>query len=176
MSPRAFKLVLGQFAPQFLGYSQHDSQELCNFVLDALHEDVNRVVSQPYIANFEADGQPDAEVAAEVLLRHRKRYDSHISDLFEGLFKSQVTCPACDKVSVTFDVRSARPLDYPYCISQLPFLHTTLGHRRQRDTGRPTRPPAARAEATKRSRATHAHRRRYSPSRRRGAGRESGLP
>eukprot|EP00002_Diphylleia_rotans_P013620 TRINITY_DN2657_c0_g1_i6.p2 TRINITY_DN2657_c0_g1~~TRINITY_DN2657_c0_g1_i6.p2 ORF type:complete len:433 (+),score=100.95 TRINITY_DN2657_c0_g1_i6:49-1347(+) len=43
VAPRAFKSVLGRFAPQFMGYQQHDSQELLSFLLDGLHEDLNRV-------------------------------------------------------------------------------------------------------------------------------------
>ncbi len=40
-----FKQVVGKFAPQFSGYQQHDSQELLAFLLDGLHEDLNRFVS-----------------------------------------------------------------------------------------------------------------------------------
>lgn len=47
--PTEFKRVIGQFAPQFAGYQQHDSQELMNFLLDGLHEDLNRVKHKPYI-------------------------------------------------------------------------------------------------------------------------------
>ena len=43
VAPRKFKFVMGQHAPQFVGYAQHDSQELLNFLLDKLHEDLNRV-------------------------------------------------------------------------------------------------------------------------------------
>ena len=43
----------------FTGSLVHDSQELCNYVLDKLHEDVNRVRSKPYVENFEANGEPD---------------------------------------------------------------------------------------------------------------------
>ena len=53
VSPRGFKWVLGRHASQFSGYSQHDSQEFCNFVLDAMHEDLNRVVNKPYVENYE---------------------------------------------------------------------------------------------------------------------------
>jgi len=44
VAPRAFKHVIGQLQPQFQGYAQHDAQELLNFLLDGLHEDVNRVL------------------------------------------------------------------------------------------------------------------------------------
>ena len=49
VSPRGFKQKMGQHAPQFVGYAQHDSQELLNFLLDKLHEDLNRVPNpKPY--------------------------------------------------------------------------------------------------------------------------------
>lgn len=44
MVPRGFKANLSQFAPQFSGYQQHDSQEFLAFLLDGLHEDINRWV------------------------------------------------------------------------------------------------------------------------------------
>jgi ubiquitin carboxyl-terminal hydrolase 4/11/15 len=43
ISPSRFKSALGRFAPQFSGYQQHDSQEFLAFLLDGLHEDLNRV-------------------------------------------------------------------------------------------------------------------------------------
>ena len=39
----------GQFAPQFVGYEQHDSQELLMFLLRGLHEDLNLVREKPYV-------------------------------------------------------------------------------------------------------------------------------
>ncbi|KAF8825785.1 hypothetical protein HHX47_DHR6000382 [Lentinula edodes] len=48
-SPRDFKSQLSRFAPQFSGYQQHDSQELVAFLLDGLHEDLNRVLKKPYV-------------------------------------------------------------------------------------------------------------------------------
>ena len=104
VSPRHFKAILGRFAPQFAGYGQQDSQELCNYVLDKLHEDVNRVRKKPYVENFEAKGnESDDFIASEVHKRHRMRNDSRIADLFEGYFKSTVVCPTCERMSVTFD-------------------------------------------------------------------------
>ena len=34
--------TIGKYAPQFNGFQQQDAQELLNFVLDGLHEDLNR--------------------------------------------------------------------------------------------------------------------------------------
>ncbi len=47
------------FAPQFSGYQQQDSQELLAFLLDGLHEDLNRVKKKPYLALRDAEGRPD---------------------------------------------------------------------------------------------------------------------
>lgn len=49
VTPRAFKAAIANFAPQFTGYSQHDSQELLAFLLDGIHEDLNRVANKRYI-------------------------------------------------------------------------------------------------------------------------------
>lgn len=109
--PRAFKMAVGRFAPQFSGYQQQDSQELLTFLLDGLHEDLNRVRQKPYVEMSDSDGKPDSEVAMEAWENYKKRNDSVILDIFHGLLKSTVVCPECPKVSVTFD---------PTCYLSLP--------------------------------------------------------
>lgn len=54
-----WQLQVGRFAPQFSGYQQHDSQELLTFLLDGLHEDLNRIKKKPYIELQDASGRPD---------------------------------------------------------------------------------------------------------------------
>ncbi|XP_031494374.1 ubiquitin carboxyl-terminal hydrolase 9-like isoform X1 [Nymphaea colorata] len=103
IAPRAFKARLAHFAPQFSGYNQHDSQELLAFLLDGLHEDLNRVKLKPYIESKEPNGRPDEEVAAEYWANHKARNDSIIVDFCQGQYKSTLVCPVCSKVSVTFD-------------------------------------------------------------------------
>jgi ubiquitin C-terminal hydrolase len=34
---------------QFVGTGQHDAQEVLSFLLDGIHEDLNRIVKKPYI-------------------------------------------------------------------------------------------------------------------------------
>uniref|UniRef100_A0A672QAQ2 Ubiquitin carboxyl-terminal hydrolase n=1 Tax=Sinocyclocheilus grahami TaxID=75366 RepID=A0A672QAQ2_SINGR len=111
VAPRTFKTQVGRFAPQFSGYQQQDSQELLAFLLDGLHEDLNRVKKKPYLALRDAEGRPDEVVAKEAWANHRLRNDSIIVDIFHGLFKSTLVCPECSKVSVTFD---------PFCYLTLP--------------------------------------------------------
>jgi hypothetical protein len=83
VSPKLFKWQLAKFAPQFSGYAQQDSQELLAFLLDGLHEDLNRITDKPYIEDKDAEGRPDAEVAAEAWTNYRRRNDSVIVDAFQ---------------------------------------------------------------------------------------------
>lgn len=83
MSPKGFKAALARFAPQFGGYAQQDSQELLAFLLDGLHEDLNRVRQKPYVEEVDANGRPDKVVAAEAWANYRKRNDSVIVDHFQ---------------------------------------------------------------------------------------------
>ena len=103
VSPREFKHTVSRFAPQFSGYAQHDSQELLAFLLDGLHEDLNRIRKKPYVELKDSSGRADEDVATEAWDAHRRRNDSVIVDMFQGQFKSRLVCPTCSKVSVTFD-------------------------------------------------------------------------
>ncbi|KAL7154166.1 hypothetical protein ABFS83_04G217200 [Erythranthe nasuta] len=103
LAPRTFKLKLAHFAPQFSGFNQHDSQEVLAFLLDGLHEDLNRVKCKPYVEAKDSDGRPDEEVADEYWRNHLARNDSIIVDVCQGQFRSTLICPECRKLSVTFD-------------------------------------------------------------------------
>ncbi|KAJ6778899.1 UBIQUITIN CARBOXYL-TERMINAL HYDROLASE 5 [Salix koriyanagi] len=116
IAPRQFKMKLARFAPQFSGYNQHDSQELLAFLLDGLHEDLNRVKHNPYKKSKDADGRPDEEVADEYWANHIARNDSIIVDVCQGQYKSTLVCPECNKISVTFD---------PFMYLSLPLQSTT---------------------------------------------------
>ena len=63
ISPYQFKKRMENFATQFQGYGQHDSQELINYLLDGLHEDLNQIKKKPYVETIESDGRPDAIVS-----------------------------------------------------------------------------------------------------------------
>lgn len=100
-SPREFKQTLQRFAPQFIGYQQHDSQELLAFLLDGLHEDLNRILKKPYVEKPDWEGGGDEELVKLANLSwegYLKRNDSVIVDLFQGQYKSTLVCPECAKV------------------------------------------------------------------------------
>ena len=107
-----------RFAPQFSGYQQQDSQELLTFLLDGLHEDLNRVRQKPYVEMSDSDGKADHEVASEAWDNYKKRNDSVILDIFHGLLKSTVVCPECPKVpSCVRLISNNRALNFPLQVS-----------------------------------------------------------
>lgn len=125
--PGQFKGVLASVQPMFSGYGQQDSQEFLSFLVDALHEDLNRVQKKPYIENPDSDDNtvhnPEAVRALGETYQknHRARNDSIAMDLFNGFYKNTMVCPDCDKVSITFDPYSLLTL-------QLPIENTWHGH------------------------------------------------
>ncbi|KAE8913737.1 hypothetical protein PF005_g2670 [Phytophthora fragariae] len=113
-SPGNLKRAISRFAPQFSGFQQHDAQELLAYIIDGLHEDLNRVKHKPYTEVKESDGsQDDAAVAKEAWERHLLRNNSIFVDHVQGQFKSTVVCPVCNKVSITFDPFNCIQLELP---------------------------------------------------------------
>jgi ubiquitin carboxyl-terminal hydrolase 4/11 len=43
IEPREVRRAIGGFQERFTGFAQHDAQELLNFLVDGLHEDLNAV-------------------------------------------------------------------------------------------------------------------------------------
>uniref|UniRef100_A0A674GBF6 Ubiquitin carboxyl-terminal hydrolase 19 n=1 Tax=Taeniopygia guttata TaxID=59729 RepID=A0A674GBF6_TAEGU len=111
--PSKLKAIVASKASQFTGYAQHDAQEFMAFLLDGLHEDLNRIQNKPYTETVDSDGRPDEVVAEEAWQRHKMRNDSFIVDLFQGQYKSKLVCPMCSKVSITFDPFLYLPVPLP---------------------------------------------------------------
>ena len=66
----------------FLTSGVSQIQEFLAFLLDGLHEDLNRVKRKPYIEAKETDDRPDNEVADEYWQNHLARNESVIVDLY----------------------------------------------------------------------------------------------
>ena len=65
VAPWDVKKVVGKRVTKFSGFGQQDSCELINYVLDLLHEDLNRVIKKPYVEMTDSNGRPDEVVAKE---------------------------------------------------------------------------------------------------------------
>jgi len=103
VAPRQLKRTISKFAPDFAGNQQHDSSELLAFLMDGLHEGLNRVVEKPLVPDVEGDNMSDEELAVKSWEAYCKRNQSIVVDLFQGQLKSTVTCPDCNKTSIKFD-------------------------------------------------------------------------
>ncbi|XP_022537013.2 ubiquitin carboxyl-terminal hydrolase 32 [Astyanax mexicanus] len=103
IAPLKLRWTIAKYAPRFDGFQQQDSQELLAFLLDGLHEDLNRVHDKPYVELKDSDGRPDWEVAYEAWENHLRRNRSIVVDLFHGQLRSQVKCKTCGHVSARFD-------------------------------------------------------------------------
>ncbi|SMN19409.1 similar to Saccharomyces cerevisiae YJL197W UBP12 Ubiquitin carboxyl-terminal hydrolase [Maudiozyma saulgeensis] len=120
MAPTHFKSTIGHINNMFSGYLQQDSQEFLAFLLDSLHEDLNRIIDKPYIEKpslSDSDDVDDFEtvrkLANDTWETHLRRNDSVITDLFVGMYKSTLECPECNNVSVTFDPYNDLTLPLP---------------------------------------------------------------
>uniref|UniRef100_A0A8C2KTY6 Ubiquitin carboxyl-terminal hydrolase 32 n=1 Tax=Cyprinus carpio TaxID=7962 RepID=A0A8C2KTY6_CYPCA len=103
VAPLKLRWTIAKYAPRFNGFQQQDSQELLAFLLDGLHEDLNRVHEKPYVELKDSDGRPDHEVATEAWENHLRRNRSIVVDLFHGQLRSQVKCKTCGHISARFD-------------------------------------------------------------------------
>lgn len=113
ISPTALKRAISLFAPRFAGCLQHDAQEFLAYLLDGLHEDLNRIARPPYVEIPDASGGNMAVAGARAWDAHRKRNDSLVFDSFYGQFQSTCICPKCRKVSVSFDAFNHVSLEIP---------------------------------------------------------------
>jgi len=90
-------------APQFSGSDQHDAQEFLSFLLDGLHEDLNRVLQKPQIQTTpereaELERLPLQIASQQEWETYKSRNDSLIVDFFQGQFRNRMECLTCHKV------------------------------------------------------------------------------
>ncbi|OQR90426.1 ubiquitin-specific protease [Thraustotheca clavata] len=100
--PVELKRAVGKLASR---YEQHDAQEFLRFLLDGLHEDLNRVKKKP--AYYEIPDRPNAsdkDISEEYWQFYVQRNYSALSEQFCGQLRSEVTCQVCNHRSVCFDV------------------------------------------------------------------------
>lgn len=112
LAPWKIKKTISQFAPQFLGHSQHDSHELLLFLISGLHEDLNQVHKKPSYENDVKEGS-DRDMAEESWNRHVSHNQSIVVELMHGQYKSTLHCPNCKKFSYAFDPFSCLSLPIP---------------------------------------------------------------
>ncbi|ESK87571.1 ubiquitin-specific protease [Moniliophthora roreri MCA 2997] len=117
-TPHDFKHTICSLNSQYVGTDQHDSQEFLSFLLDGIHEDLNRVVvRQPWTKTPEEEAELEKlppQIASEQEWRAWKaRNDSVIVDYFQGQFRNQMKCLTCNKTSTTYNTFSILSVPIP---------------------------------------------------------------
>lgn len=104
VSPRELKGQIQKFSPRFVGYNQHDAQEFLHFLLEGLHNDVNRIKIKPTPLEMDIDENlNDSDKAIESWKRYLRFDNSRIIDNFVGQLKNTLKCTVCNYTSVKFD-------------------------------------------------------------------------
>lgn len=103
INPKELYGVISHFAPQFSHGTQEDSHEFLAFLLDIIHEDLNRVKNKPYIEEKDYNDDKLEEHSSEAWKNYLMRNKSIIVDLFQGQSKSTLKCLKCNHVSHKFE-------------------------------------------------------------------------
>ncbi|KAK3281986.1 hypothetical protein CYMTET_10255, partial [Cymbomonas tetramitiformis] len=104
ISPTEFRDSITAKASYFADDDQHDCQEFLRVLLDALHDDLNRVkVKPPHVEEKDDDDEPEEQKAARLWQKQLSHSDSPVTDLFCGQLKSNVRCHSCSTVFTCYD-------------------------------------------------------------------------
>ena len=113
-SPETFKIILGLCSKKYEGNEQEDAHEFITYLLDMLHEDLNRVINKPNInENEKNDKNKNISENEKSILdwnNFLRRNQSVIIDIFYGQYKSCVICPLCNFKSISFNSFSSLEL------------------------------------------------------------------
>ena len=112
-----FRKIFTSIYNDFNNNLQHDSHEFITYLLDSLHQSLNRVENYKNVISEEFQ---ESQILLSKTLsnayysNHKKFNDSYITDLFNGQLKSCTTCINCKEQFITYD---------PFSSIELPILN-----------------------------------------------------
>lgn len=119
LEPQGFMEVINQHTDKFSGGEQQDAQEFLVYLLDQVHEDLNRRKAdglQEEKESVESANLSNAG-AEEAAKKAWKNYlidnKSVIVDIFQGQIRSLLRCLECNNTSSTFDPVMYYSLPFP---------------------------------------------------------------
>jgi uncharacterized UBP type Zn finger protein len=111
--PKKWKEIIGEVNSQFSSFDQQDANDFLNFLLDALHEEINLKSEKMYISNPEQYNGTENELACEYWSNNLRRNVSFIHSLFLGQMKSTLTCMKCGGEKISFETFSTLNVPIP---------------------------------------------------------------
>jgi ubiquitin carboxyl-terminal hydrolase 4/11/15 len=122
-TPSNFKNVLEEINEMYSGDNQQDTQEFLTFLLDGLHEDLNKVINKPFI-NSDLSKIDDDIKSLEELYNFKRRNQSLLVELFYGQFKSLIKCPDIECQSENKKYEPFLNISLPIDLKENPFKIT----------------------------------------------------
>ena len=116
-----FKYSIGIVDDRFSGYDQQDTHEFLSFLIDSIHEDLNKVIVKPIVKRKNSDWEQRYK-SIEILDKLKskiewnnflKRNQSIMVDLFYGQYKTSIICPKCQHNSTNFSIFLSLQLPIP---------------------------------------------------------------
>ena len=126
-SPTRFKEVLSEENPLFSGVAANDSKDLLNFLLERLHNELNKKEINNQNENNNNINIDQVQLNEEMMKNmffqdFTKKYRSIISDLFYYTMETKTQCLQCNYIKFNFQVNPF--IEFPleevnkYCLSQ----------------------------------------------------------
>ena len=121
LSLRNFKYAIGIVDDRFSGTDQQDTHEFLTFLIDSIHEDLNRVIIKPNVKRKSSDWEKNYKssivldkLKSEIEWNNfLKRNQSIMVDLFYGQYKTTISCPKCSHDSTNFSTFLSLQLPIP---------------------------------------------------------------
>lgn len=115
-NPQILKYAICDLINIFNNNNQHDSSELLIFLLNFLHEEINRDKSKGSTSFYEPpkkENESDISASQRFWNLFKRNNNSIIIDLFYGQIKNVTRCLTCGHSQTTFEIFNILPIEIP---------------------------------------------------------------
>jgi len=107
IAPELFKKIIGMLNPLFEGFHAADAKDLIFFLLEKLHQELNKLPNEPEQSNIdyaqlEKDSYDKDKMLKHFIKDYSEKNKSIISDTFYGTICSTMKCNKCNKIKYSF--------------------------------------------------------------------------
>jgi ubiquitin C-terminal hydrolase len=107
IAPKLFKKIIGKLNPLFEGMHAADAKDLIFFLLEKLHQELNKITNiiednNIDYAQLEKDSFDENKMLQHFIKDYTEKNKSIISDTFYGIIRSTMKCNSCKKIKYSF--------------------------------------------------------------------------